>query len=308
MFCKLSARCHVKRILLISLSNIGDVVMTFPVFDALHETFPEAEMMVMVGPKAKGFFVGNPWVKKTIVYDKHLSWVGKLRWFWELRRERFDLVVDLRNSLLPFLLNTRYLTRPVFLSARGHMKEKHVRRLHLVVKDPVIPRDRYALYLSTQEMASVSAMIPDTDRYILIAPGAAHRLKRWTGDGFWAAIRHIVDRYGRKVVLVGDQSDRAISERLAFDRPEQVIDLCGFTTLLGLAGVVKGAELAITNDSGIMHLASYFDIPTIALFGPTDPALYGPWSSRSRVLRQGTAMQDITSADVLNAIDQELRI
>ena len=77
------------------------------------------------------------------------------------------------------------------------------------------------------------------------------------------------------------------------------INLCGRTSLLQLAAVLAGADLALVNDSGIMHLASYLDRPVVALFGPTDPFYYGPWGSSCVVLRKGLSMAEIKTADVI---------
>jgi ADP-heptose:LPS heptosyltransferase len=73
-----------------------------------------------------------------------------------------------------------------------------------------------------------------------------------------------------------------------------------------LADVVARAALAVTNDSGIMHLASYFDRPVIALFGRTDPFFYGPWSSRCVALRKGVVMEAIKVEDVIAEVDKFL--
>lgn len=100
------------KILFITLSNIGDVILTFPVFDALHERFPDARISVVLGPKAKALFEGNPFVDQLVVFDKRSTLKEKWRWLRELRRERFDLVVDLRNSMMPYLVRRSGVSRP----------------------------------------------------------------------------------------------------------------------------------------------------------------------------------------------------
>ncbi|NTV29357.1 MAG: glycosyltransferase family 9 protein [Candidatus Omnitrophica bacterium] len=303
MFCRLSSSSRVGRILLVSLSNIGDIVMTFPVFDALRATFPGAEISVVVGPKGKTFFCDNPHVQRVIVFDKRMPPSDKWRWLLQLRRQRFDLLVDLRNSMLPFLLGTRYSTRPVMVSVPGHMKERHMLRLISVVPHSVLPGERYAGYLSGQELRQAKGTVYGQNGFVVFAPGAADQRKRWNEDGFTKVIQHVTERLGHRVVVVGDRRDRPVVERILRDVSGGVINLCGFTTLRELSGVVRLASLVVANDSGIMHLASYFDIPIIALFGPTDPLLYGPWSSRAEVVRKGELMADIKVEDVLKALD-----
>src|SRR5438128_14496 len=118
----------IKNILVISLSNIGDVILTCPAIDILCRDFPSAQVTVVIGPKAATLLEGNARLR-VVVYDKHMPWAGQWHWFNTMRRECFDLVVDLRNTLLPFFLNTRVRTRPQGQSFKGHMRQKHLDRL-----------------------------------------------------------------------------------------------------------------------------------------------------------------------------------
>ena len=305
MFFKLSRSSKVDRILLVSLSNIGDVVMTFPVVDALGAFFPRARLDVVVGPKAAAFFSGNPHIARTIPFDKHMSWRQALAWLAAMRRSRYDLVVDLRNSSLPFLLRARTVTRPAFSSAPMHMKDKHLTRLGFILEGLKPPYPRRALVLSQDDRQAVNGYLGGCRDYVAVAPGAADERKRWGEGGFARLIEYFHGR-GKAVVLVGDGQDAAIARRLMTTNPGGVLDLCGKTSLVALAGVLEGAALALTNDSGIMHLASYLDRPIVALFGPTDPFYYGPWSSAGAVVRRGASMARISPEDVIAAVERFL--
>lgn len=305
MFFKLSRSSRVDRILLVSLSNIGDVVLTFPVIDALRAGFPRAQLHVIVGLKARGFFDGNPHIARTILFDKRMTWPQAWAWLGVLRQERFDLVVDLRNSLLPFLLRAGTVTRPHFSSGRMHMKDKHLARLQLVLERADSPPEPAAIVLSPEQRGAVRILLGGISGYAVVAPGAADPRKKWDEQHFLHAVRHLRSR-GRQVVLVGDAGDDGAAGRILKAAGGGVLNLCGRTTLLELAGVIQDAALALTNDSGIMHLASYLDRPQVALFGPTDPFFYGPWSSRSIMLRKGLDMAAIAPEDVAAGLDQLL--
>ncbi len=124
MFSRLSKRSKVEKILLVSLSNIGDVILTFPVFDVLRERFPDAEISVVVGPKAKGLLEDNPHIYRLYVYDKRAGVAEQWRWLKSVRSQSFDVVVDLRNSMMPFLVKGRVVTPPVLgRQMRCHMKD-----------------------------------------------------------------------------------------------------------------------------------------------------------------------------------------
>ncbi|MBF0619798.1 MAG: glycosyltransferase family 9 protein [Candidatus Omnitrophica bacterium] len=308
MFAKLSNNSNIKSILLISLSNIGDVILTFPVLDRVKATFPDAEISVLVGVKGKSLFDGNPHIRRTITYDKQMPIGLKWKWFLELRREHFDLVVDLRNSMLPFLLNAKYMTFPALGPSREHMREKHLKRLYSVLPEPLVPLKHYALIPPEHAARDIKANVHGLKDYILIAPGAADQKKRWTAAGFAALIRHFLHEGGRQVVIVGDQKDRLFAEEILKGLPGGIINISGLTTLLELAGVIERAALCVTNDSGIMHMASYLDRPIVALFGPTDPELYGPWSTTSRVVQSATkVMGDIAVENVVMAVREVAR-
>ncbi|MFA7293892.1 MAG: glycosyltransferase family 9 protein, partial [Candidatus Omnitrophota bacterium] len=86
------------KILFITLSNIGDCILSLPVLDALHNEYPDALISCLVPERPKEIFSNNPAVDKVIIFDKHARLVGKIKLFFSLSRERFDIVVDLRNS------------------------------------------------------------------------------------------------------------------------------------------------------------------------------------------------------------------
>lgn len=304
MFSTLFKPPRMRTILFISLSNIGDVILTFPVFDALCEAYPEALLSVVVSSKAKTFFEGHPRVKKVYILEKQAGIRAKVRWLADLRREKFDLVVDLRNSMLPFMVRSRRRTRPVLAGeAAGHMREKHLRRLRSVLKDVPFARDRHALYGVKGEEQAALALLQGLKKFVLVAPGAADARKQWTQEGFIQVIRYLVLERKVPVVLAGDQKDAKLAELIMKEVPAGVLNLCGQTSLKQLAYVAAQARLAVVNDSGIMHLLSYLDTPTIALFGPTDPAVYGPWGKKARWLRSPSGrLGDIGPRAVIDAI------
>ena len=292
------------KILLISLSNIGDVILTFPVFDALRERFPHAKIAVVVGPKARPLMEGNPCMDRLFVFEKRSTLKEKWDWLKILRRERFDLVVDLRNSMIPFFVRGRKATRPAFpLRKVGHMKDEHFSRLKLIVKDVLPAKGRYALYDDKEDRLGAQAHLLGIKDYIVVAPGAADDRKRWPLDRFAKMITYLVKMCHAQVVVVGDQKDGRAAQLMFRKLPNGVINVCGSTTLRELAAILKGAKLALLNDSGIMHMASYCNIPVIALFGPTDPLRYGPWSDRSLAIRRGKSMDTILVEDVCSALD-----
>ena len=304
MLSRLFKRSDPRTILFISLSNIGDIILTFPVFDALCDAYPQALFSIVVSAKGKSFFEGHPRVQRIHVLAKHHGLREKVRWLSELRRQKFDLIVDLRNSMLPFLARGRRRTLPVLLGeGQGHMREKHLRRVKQILGTIPLARDRQALYWDQKDDHMVSGLLNGFRDYIVLAPGAADNKKRWPEERFTGLIHSLMAEKSRKIVLVGDHNDAKISEKILASLPGGVLDLCGRTSLKELGLVLKQARLAIVNDSGIMHLASYIDTPVIALFGPTDPRCYGPWGKNGVLVRSSSGrMADLEVNDVIHAV------
>ena len=103
-------KSEINKILVISLTNIGDVILTFPVIDILKEDFPSAKLSIVIGPKAESLFCDNPHLEKVHIFNKHQLPFKTLRWVLGMRKEHFDLVVDLRNTAIPFMISPRYRT------------------------------------------------------------------------------------------------------------------------------------------------------------------------------------------------------
>ena len=296
MFGKLYKKSSVKHILVVSLSNIGDIVLTCPVMDVLLRDFPSACLSVIVGPKAATLFAGHPRIE-AIVYDKQMPWPGQCRWFLNLRANTFDVIVDLRQTALGLFLPCRFRT-PVFpVQFTGHMRQKHVQRLKSVYPDFVLPNQPRAI------VPKPVAVLADVPGYVAIAPGAADSAKRWDPSGFAQVADHLAAQ-GRAVVFVGDHNDAVIVEAIRQNMHHPSISLAGKADLRELAFVLRQARFIITHDSAPLHLAGYFGVPVIALWGPTDVDKYGPWSPRCVLVRRGRQMSSIKAEDVVNAIAQ----
>ncbi len=286
MFSKLSRNSDPKRILVVSQTNIGDVVLTCPVIDILRGRFPKAKMDVVIGPKAISLFRDNP--DLTIkVFDKQASLKDKIAWFSDLRRQHYDCVVDLRRTGLALFLMPRYATPLIAPSAQGHKKDMHLNRLRQVYDFADLSQNRYAIQTTTEdEQFFEGAVAPalQNQKFIVIAPGAASSDKRWNPQGFAAVADHLAQQY--KIVFVGDANDVRIVEDIQARMKSPALSLAGKIGLRQLALLLKKCAWALVHDSGVMHLACYFNVPVVVLWGPTSLERYAPWSSKSVVIRR----------------------
>jgi ADP-heptose:LPS heptosyltransferase len=270
---------QVNRILVISLSNIGDVILTTPVLRTLSREFPSSRIDVMVGPNGKDIFDKDPRIFKLIIYDKHASISEKTRLQLKLKKLKYDLVVDLRNTAFPILLMPKYRTRTMqtFPKHIVHKREKHLYRLHpLGIQD--LNEGAY-VYVPPEDDLYIERLIKEnniTDPIVVINAGAKSHLKRWTVEGF----AEIADRLARdtkaSIVFVGVGEDSKIVDEVKHKMKERPYNFTNKTNIRQLAALLKRAKLLITNDSAPLHLGCAMGTKVLAIFGPTDPKKYGP--------------------------------
>ena len=296
MFSKLYKNSSVKNILIFSLSNLGDVILSCPVVDILLRDFPAAQISVIVAKKSATLFADHPRIQ-TIVYDKRMGCVDQIKWFMSLRKKSFDLVVDLRQTALCIFLPCRFATAFFPKLFNGHILFKHLERLRTVYPDFVLPQKRLAI------VPKPYSAIQSLSKYAVVAPGAADSAKRWSPEGFSAVADALVDQ-GYSIVFVGAGEDEVLVNRIQSKMAKPSSSLVGKTDLCELAFVLSSAKLVIAHDSGVMHLASYFNAPLVVLWGPTPLGKSEPWSQQSVVVYRQGKILSITVEDVLNAIKQ----
>ncbi len=288
---KLFERDRIKEILVISLSNIGDVILTFPVVDILLNDFPQADLSIVVGPKALSLVENNPAFKNTYIFNKQDSLIEKWRWICDLRRTHFDFIVDLRNTAIPLMVPHKYRTS-VFKTSDSniHMKEKHLNRLRSTYAFSSGKRKAQAIHIHPEDIHYAETFLEKemerNKEIVIVAPGAANMDKRWTIEGFEAICRYICEDYDYQIIFVGDEGDKAFAQAIKERLPFKTVNGCGRLSLTQLAFLMRKCPLVISNDSSPMHLASYLDVPVIGIFGPTNPLQYGPWGRKGVFVKQ----------------------
>ncbi|RJO65144.1 MAG: lipopolysaccharide heptosyltransferase II [Candidatus Omnitrophota bacterium] len=287
---------QIRKILFVTLSNIGDVILTLPALDYLKSRFPMAAITVICGPRAKGLFAHGYLNEHLLVYDKHCPFLQKLQFLSKLRKEKFDAVIDLRNSIFGVFLLAPYRILPFLRIPKSsvHMKDRHlyrvVRAFDRPISLPQAPAQR-SIFLSDNDRDYIKTLltqhgIGENDRIVVISAGARSHTKRWGKEKYLALIHSFIDQAGIKIILVGEKDDAGVSSFISAQLKGRILDLTGLTTITQLACLLQKAALVITNDSANLHLASYLDRPVIAFFGPTDEMKYGPWSSHSLVIKK----------------------
>ncbi|MGE5197291.1 MAG: lipopolysaccharide heptosyltransferase II [Deltaproteobacteria bacterium] len=289
---------NIDKILFITLSNIGDVILTLPVLDVLKENFPGAKITVFTGLRPKQIFDDNDAIDKVVIYNKQAPFKEKIALFFALRKEKFDMVVDLRTSLLGAFIPARYKTGLLSVIPKNivHMKDRHLYKIkylmHKVRKQVNWDAPKQALRISAQDEEYAEDLLrrnqitAQDDNIIVVSPGARSYAKRWPSDRFLTFSLLLREEFGAKVILVGDNEDASLTRQMSVKSGRVLADLGGQTNLPQLACVLKKARLVVTNDSGVLHMASYLNVPVLAIFGISSERKYGPWSDSSAVVKK----------------------
>jgi heptosyltransferase-2 len=279
-------KSKIKSVLFISLSNIGDAILTTPVLSVLLGQLPAAEVDVMASLRTVDLFRENRFVREVIIYDKHASIFDKIRFVKKLRRRKYDLVVDLKNSALVFLLGSPYRT-PVLLkhSENISMRKKHLEKIKALGFD--ISQAEFLIDINEKSKLFADRLfndIGDDKKVVAVSCGARSHIKRWPVENFIELSKILQDEYGYFLIFLGDEQDEKTVRQITAELKEGYLDISGKTSLIELAAVLKRCSFLICNDSAIMHMASAVNIPIIALFGPTDFIKYGPEGKESTVV------------------------
>ena len=291
------------KILLITLSNIGDAVMTLPVLEALHNTYPLATIDIVTDARASQLFTHCPYAGNVVLKDKQAGWRGTLALVKQLRRTRYDRVVDLRTDGLTLLLRARHrLTRRGGRPLGHHAVERHFGVISQHIGTTTLPAVTPWLCEAERRCADEQLSGLPGQRWLTLGPGARWQPKCWPAQCFRALLDRCQDAFDA-VILLGDATEIAVCQGIEKQLPLPGINLAGKTDLLQAAAILAQSQLFVGNDSGLGHIAAATGTPTVTLFGPGDPARYHPWHPQARWIQSSTRnIGDIAVDAVMEAI------
>jgi heptosyltransferase-2 len=270
----------IHKILVVTLSNLGDVVLTLPVLEQLHEAYPQATLDVIVGESAKIVFEGDARIRKIVCLNKKASLRDKWLSLRSIRQEKYDIVIDLKRSLLGLCGGARYRNSYLVRSGHAHRADKHLASLKGLIHSQPAPK-----WLGSHERAIGSEFSIDLERpMIAAAVGSKSDIKKWPAVHYAQLLDRLASERGHQIVLIGDKADVKDAERVQTAMKHKVVNLCGQTSFTQLVAVIGRADMVVTNDSAPLHIADALRVPLLALFGPTDPMKYGPRGARSAAL------------------------
>jgi heptosyltransferase II len=268
------------RILIELPSWLGDAVMTTPAIENLAEFFHGSEIILIGSVVSIDALKNHPKVSKTYVLEREyiniyraIKFFGKLDIFFSFRS-------SLRSKFIKFLISSprKYqFDKNKFLN--GHQVEKYNNFINDVLNIALIPEK-----LTLQSQKSIRR---SKNKVLGINPGAAYgSAKRWYPEKFAAVAHDLSSKYD--IVILGGDKEKDIASDIEKYLIEEGVtnfqNLAGQTSLDELLIQIANLDLFITGDTGPMHLAAAYQIPTIAIFGPTNYLETSQWMNEKSVI------------------------
>ncbi|MDZ7269923.1 MAG: lipopolysaccharide heptosyltransferase II [candidate division KSB1 bacterium] len=296
-----------KKILVIKLRAIGDVILATPVLDNLAAALPGTVIDFLTEAPAAPIVQNHPAVHEVIVLERRAaSWRKPLALLHDLRRRRYDLVIDLfgnpRSALLTFATGARVRVGYKF----------RVRRF--AYNHPVTPRgDRvHEVEFNLDALRHLGLPVVSRALHVEVAAGAQKEIDAWWQQQAFDHSRPVIGLnvsggwYTKRWPLA---SFAALGDRLTGELAARVILLWGSrqereeatailemmrtpallappTSLMQAAALLARLHLLVSNDSGPLHLAAAMRTPVVGIYGPTRPELQGPWGEGHQVVRR----------------------
>jgi predicted lipopolysaccharide heptosyltransferase III len=296
----------VRQILLIKLRYIGDVLLCTPVIESLKKSLPEASVTMLVNAGTEEILSHNPYLDDVAVVSQNKNWRDQIDLIHRLRSKHFDLALDLtdgdRSAILSFLSKASYrvgfnnenrwrgiLYHQVVKADRQGM---HAVDYHLEMVQAIgckVEHHGPRLYPSDQDRLVIDRVLLEkglliNSPFIIFHPGARWWLKSWPLERFIDLAKRMHESLDYSVVVVGGKKDVKAAGEIVSACGSLAKTLAGQLSVLQLALLAQRAALFVGNDAGPMHIAATMGVPVIALFGPTDPQVWGPWGKGHEVV------------------------
>lgn len=312
---------EIKRILIVQVAGIGDLVMATPTLRALRNRFSKSKISLLTAPRAKDIVVGSPYIDEIYTLASHKyfrpgtflkpgSLRDTLRLIRKLRQKHFDLMINLYN-----LASIRGTLRMAFLFStigakyragrdtdrRGFFYNLKVPERSLSPKHEVermldiaralgakIRNKDLEIPLFAEDRNYVTEFfsqyqIRKDDLVIGINPGAFRPSREWDKKKFALVADELSKKYQARIIITGGKRDVKLANDISNLMITKPIIVAGKTTLKQLAVLIQKCKLFITNDSGPMHIAVTVKTPLIALCGP-GPLKYAPYGDGNRYI------------------------
>jgi heptosyltransferase II len=302
-------RHGMNKILIRGTNWIGDAVLTLPAVASIRATYPKAHIAILVKPWVADLYKLFSDADEIIIYEnKFDNPAGVFRLAQILKEKKFDAAILLQNAIEAAIIavaariplragydsdaRSLLLTHPV--RRTEEIKKVHqidyylemVKALGCTSVDRGMPLETKINFADARNI--LRKFVPETKKSIIgIAPGATYGpAKKWLPGRFAAVADKLVKMYSAHVIIMGGRADEETAREVQKLAHIPLINLAGKTNLQEAIYLISQCCLFISNDSGLMHVAGALNIPTVAIFGSTNPVTTAPVGEKSIIVRK----------------------
>lgn len=286
-------------VLLIVTRRMGDVLLTSPIVRSMRAAWPEAAIDVLVFDGTKDVLAAHPDVRRVLTVRERPGFVEHMRFLFHLFRNRYDIALSCVASDRPtlyavvggrwragFVVPGRtsgwkywFLSRSVAFDN----SDTHTVAMNLALADALNVQRRHDIVLrwsadDAARVASALSAIEGGKPYAALHVHPKFNYKMWHDEG-WIGLAQWLRERGIVTVLTGGTEGEEVgfASAVAARMPAGTINLAGQLTLAQSACVIAGARVYVGPDTVTTHMAAAIGVPTVALYGPSNPVKWGPW-------------------------------
>lgn len=312
-------------------AGIGDAVMATPLISEIRRCKPGAKVVVISTTTTSQIFKHNPDVNAICCYaSRRKQIISYVRLLLKLRQEKIDVLFaaqpanTVRHSCIAAFSSAKLCLKHDF--DYSALPERDFSFIYNALIPSSITRHRLELNLDLlrylgeeiEERAScprydssqltddrvesrLSNFLYDARNFVAIHPGGGMKKKHWSPQRF-VELGKVLTDFGAFVLLVGGKEETTLCETISAQIGQRASSFAGKLNLEETAALLKRCSFLVSNDTGIMHLATAIGTPVFAIFGPTDPRHIGPYSDRATVIYKTNDLSDVEVIDVIGAI------
>lgn len=266
------------KVLVVRFSSIGDIVLTTPVVRGLKQQVANCEVHFLTKKTFLPVIAHNPYISKIHTIDKEVR-----ECIDALRKENFDYVIDLHHNLRSAQVK-RSLKAKSFSFNKLNIEKWLLVNLHINRLPQVHIVDRYLETVKTLDVKNdgngLDYFISDEEKVDTLSrcgaePGNYHVIV--AGGSYYTKqipihkLSEICTLSDKRIIVLGGKEDAPIGEQLEKDFGKKVFSGCGKFSINQSASIIQQADIVITSDTGLMHIASAFKKPVISVWGNTIP-------------------------------------
>ena len=348
-----------ENILIIRLSAIGDVINVLPALRLLRSHFPNSKITWLVEDRAREILTDHPDIDKVIVYPRKKWQSGILKvsksfnviseslsFYKRLRRNHYDLVIDFQGNLKSAVMNMITGSGNRLGFGKGYCKEFNYlstqhhayplgKKIHRIEKNLSLLKE---LNIETSFLRPELPVTKDDEEYIsnfisknadpslpiiIIHPGTSKfgSFKQWSSQSYTLLADMILEKYEANIIFTWGPGEIDIVKETIKRMKHNALPACETKSIKQLTELIKRASLFIGGDTGPLHIASIMEIPVVGIYGPKDPAIYGPYDGKAIVIKKDVpcspckkrtcgepiCMTSILPEDVLRGVEELMR-